>query len=237
MKKNIIVIFLISIFTLSIYADPYTYIQEKGKKKEFYRYEIESLPNGNSVIYLSSYMNDFIRKSKFIVDKNFATLSWDYINPEFEIELFAYRDKNYIYINGYKKGKKILKALKVDSHPWHQLFPFSLSAFIKQNNNINYFWAVHPTDFRHGKFQSKKIKSEKIKLNEIEQEAVKMKLSLTGFLSAFWHAYCWYNPNSGVYLKYNGRVGGIGTPTIEVKLMNLNMAFKNLNALPFREGN
>ncbi len=49
-------------------------------------------------------------------------------------------------------------------------------------------------------------------------EAVKVKVSLGGFLSAFWSAECWYRVSDGRFVKYSGPSGGPGSPEVTTVL-------------------
>ena len=60
---------------------------------------------------------------------------------------------------------------------------------------------------------------EEIKIGNKKYHTVKIKVTLKGWLSMFWHSYYWFRKNDGVFVKFEGVRGGPFTPKTTIQLI------------------
>jgi len=148
-----------------------------------------------------------------------ATLQWELKNPGTNTDIVARREKRSILINGTFEGESIDKKVSIDGAPWYQPMSFSLTSFIKSDKSSVEFWSLRPNDLLSYKMKAKKKEIQLIKIHGKEVEVQKVKVSLTGFRSMFWHGYYWFRKVDGLFMKYEGVNGPPGTPKTIIELI------------------
>ncbi len=141
-----------------------------------------------------------------------ATLQWELKNSGTNTDIVARREKKSILIKGTFKSESIDKKISIDDAPWYQPMSFSLTSFIKSDKSSGEFWSLRPTDLLAFKMKAEKKEVQFIELQGKEVEVQKVKVSLTGLRSMFWHGYYWLRKADGLFMKYEGVNGPPGTP-------------------------
>lgn len=90
---------------------------------------------------------------------------------------------------------------------WVQEFDFSFKPFILSDYRDFKFSIIHPKNLDLHDMVATKQSFEKIDLHGVTREAIKVKVTLTGFKKMFWHADLWFDPQSGDLLKYMATEG------------------------------
>ena len=60
--------------------------------------------------------------------------------------------------------------------------------------------------------KAQKVGIESLSAQNKKVQAQKVKVSLSGPKSMFWHSYYWFGINDGIFLRYEGVNGPPGTP-------------------------
>lgn len=202
-----------------------TRIYEERSKNSLivHRFFIEKSSSGYS-IDLQSEKNGLRIKQKYEVDKNLATLSWNYDDPHRKTNVTAARKGNRIYLSGMHRGNPIEKTFKIDELPWNQTFNIGLEHFALGPEKSMKFWSIGtsgPGNMKITTFKVKKKKIEIITVNGKAVEALHMRMSLTGLLSIFWSGSYWYRKNDGRFVRYQGKGGpGTGVTIMELRSEN-----------------
>lgn len=146
-------------------------------------------------------------------DESLNVLRCEFTNDHAKTILTAARDKNTLILRGTFRGAPIEKKISIDEAPWYQPLSFSLSKFIKNRNTRITFWTINPDTLKAYKMQASKTGlPEILSISGKKYHAQKVKVNLTGMKGAFWHAYYWFELDTGSYLQYEGVNGPPGTP-------------------------
>lgn len=113
-------------------------------------------------------------------------------------QLIAHKDIN---------GKRSEKRYNLGNALWIQEFDFSFKPFILSDYRDFKFSIINPKKLDLHDMVAIKQPLEKLDLNGAVREALKVKVTLTGFKKMFWHADLWFDPRSGDLLKYMANEG------------------------------
>ena len=130
-----------------------------------------------------------------------------------------YRSGSELIASGTARGKEIKKRYRLGSKLWLQEFDFSLKPFILSNQREIKFCIIHPKKLSKHNMAAKKQRIEQLSLNNSTYEALKVKISLTGFKGMFWSAQAWFDTRSGDLLQYIANEGP-NTPTGIITLLS-----------------
>jgi hypothetical protein len=198
-----------------------TRVYEERSKNSLivHRFIIEESSSGYS-IDLQSEKNGLWIKQKYEVEKNLATLSWNYEESNKNTNITAIRKGNQIYLSGMDRGKPINKIFKINELSWNQTFNIGLEHFALAPEKSMKFWSIGtsgPGNMKITTFKVKKKKIETISVNGKTVEAVHLRMSLTGLLSIFWSGSYWYRKSDGRFVRYQGKSGpGTGVAIMEL---------------------
>ncbi len=142
--------------------------------------------------------------------KDGSTLKWSVIKKN--NRFVAVRKENTITVHLEKNGKKKQRILKIDKTPWIQTPEFGFLSLVKSKQKSKLFGIICPRDFSFHKMIANKEGEEEIKIGNKKYHTVKIKVTLKGWLSMFWHSYYWFRKNDGVFVKFEGVRGGPFTP-------------------------
>lgn len=189
------------------------YYKEKTGDKEIIFSLREEDKNSEKWIYANSDEEEHI----FVLNQNLETIRWIFHNKKNNEKNIVERKENTIVVT--KKGKTSeTKKLIIDSSPWYQFLEKSLSLLVTTDLTQKEFWIIRPTDFKEFKMIACKEKKEKINMIGKEFNSVKISVSLPGVVSLFWRVYYWFDRETGLYLKYEGKRGGLSVPKTFVEL-------------------
>lgn len=216
--KVLACISLLFLWNKSVIAQTIEYSETTGKEEQRLKVQITSLSNGKEIIFTDA--NTYAHHV-FVPDG--STQSWTHRDKKEQHEFKAVRKGNLIEINGIFKGKPIGKTVKVDEKPWINKLDHGLSAWAVTDTEETelIFWTLKlSSDLDPILFRAEKEGQETIYIENKTFEAIKVKISLDGLLlSKLWSAHCWYEANSGLFLKFEGTQGGPGSPLTTI-LMN-----------------
>lgn len=145
------------------------------------------------------------------------TTRWEIKNREMDV--VAVRQGEKIVFSGLLQGQEVDRVVRIDDMPWYQPLSFSLRNFVRSQKESVDFWMIRPDSLEAVKMRATRQSLEKIEVNHREEQAVKVEVRLTGFLSAFWSCHYWFRPEDGVFLKYEGVHGPPGTVKTVIQLL------------------
>ncbi len=149
-----------------------------------------------------------IVRQAFRTAADLSTLDWTFSDPGRQMELAAGIRGGEIVLTGSFKGKKVAKAFAAAGPSWNQLFQAGLGSFALSGGKNFQFRAIGtqgPGELKIGKFTVTRKDDERILLAGREIAAVRLRISLSGLLSIFWHGDYWYGSSDGRFLRYRGR--------------------------------
>ncbi|MCF8068666.1 MAG: hypothetical protein K9L30_08790 [Desulfobacterales bacterium] len=159
---------------------------------------------------------------KTITTNNFSleTLHWEISNPENNTNASIRREGNILYVTGTLNGNPIDKKKEIDGSPWYQSTAVSLRPFIVSDQENLDFWSVREETLGIHKIRVTKLSEEILSINGEKIPVQKVKISLTGILSAFWKSHIWYRQSDGVFVRFEGPSGPPGSPHMIVELIS-----------------
>ncbi len=117
------------------------------------------------------------------------------------------RDGPYLIATKEVNGNKTQKQFHIGNDLWVQEFDFSFKPFIISDYRNFKFSIVRPKNLDLHSMIATKQGYEKIDLNGKVYDALRVKITLTGFKKMFWHADLWFDPQAGDLLKYMANEG------------------------------
>lgn len=200
MKKIVVIIFLLPVLLIGLVTNNY----KISIGDDIYYSSFSTTKTDSLILY--KYDHEAEQQINYY---NLDGSTWKFTHTDStkNIDFSAIKNGNEIILYG-KNGKIFIdKTVEIDDSPWKQSMSYSLSEFALSNKDHLEFWII-----RLDKFEAIKMKAEKEELEEItivneQYLAVKVKISATGFRSAFWHGYYWFRNSDGLFLRYKGLNG------------------------------
>lgn len=162
-----------------------------------YRVELASRRSGGGVI-----------RQTFRTAADLSTLAWTFSDPERRMEWSAELRCGAVILSGSTGSRKVDRKFAAGDLPWNQLFQMGLGPFAISGGKSFRFRSIGtegPGEMKIGKFTVTRQGEEKIKNGGKEIAAVRLRVSLSGLLSIFWHGDYWYRKGDGRFLRYSGR--------------------------------
>jgi hypothetical protein len=147
-------------------------------------------------------------RQTFRTDAGLATLAWTFSDPTRRLELAAHVQGAEIVLSGSDGGKAVAKRFAAAGPPWNQLFQMGLGPFVISGEKRMSFRSIGtegPGELKLGKFTVTRQGDETIGLGGKEVVAVRLRVSLSGLLSVFWHGDYWFRRGDGRFLRYRGK--------------------------------
>lgn len=218
--KKILGLFIIPlIVTLSIgvtvSATEKNYVY-KGTTKDVVVTYNEKVAKGNEIIDISFSNNGDVTKT--ILNPDFTTKTWEYRDKEQNTKLVAEKNGAVIQVKGRVKGKEISREFKIGNRPWYQAVNLSFGVFVLSGKDRQEFWIMQ--NLKGYNMVAIRDKEEILQVNGQDVAAVKVRMTLTGWVSRFWNVYYWFRKSDGLYLRYEGANGSPGTPVTVIELVN-----------------
>ena len=157
-----------------------------------------------------------------VCNPDYSTKSWEMVDPQRKTRLTVERLENIIQIRGLFKGREIVKEVKVDGRILNQMWDAPLAAWIRSDKKTLEFWTVRPTDLKEFVMLARKEAEETIRVNNDAMAAVKVKLSVSGWMAKFWSVYYWFRKSDGLFIRYEGMEGPPGTPKTIMEVIDEN---------------
>ena len=121
---------------------------------------------------------------------------------------------NGIYsISGKFNGKQISKKVKSKGKPWYQNIAYNAGLTLKNGRSVEYE-CFRPDNIKLYTMSAAKKGTEKLD----GKNAVRIEVSLTGFMSAFWSCDYYFDTSSLMFVGYKGVNGGFGTPETKISV-------------------
>ncbi len=118
-----------------------------------------------------------------------------------------------------ENGSRMERFFSLGRDFWVQEFDFSFKPFILSGNSDFKFSIVDPEKLNLHKMIATKRGIDRTEVNGKYHAALRVKVTLRGFKSMFWHADLWYDQESGDLLKYEADKGP-NTPTSIITLFS-----------------
>jgi len=189
-------------------AETLTYQEVEGTATVIHSLTIHPTPSGFLVELSSSRPGGGAVRQTFQTAPDLSTLAWTFSDPERQMELSARRQGEVVTLSGSFRGRPVAKEFKTGGLPWNQLFQMGLENFALATAGSMKFCSIgtqRPGEMKMGKFTVTRENEEKILLGGKEIAAVRLRVSLSGLLSIFWHSDYWYRKSDGCFLRYRGK--------------------------------
>lgn len=149
---------------------------------------------------------------------NGATLRWA-MNKNGRI-MRGVRQGNSIEFSDELNGKITTESKKIDGDLWIQPIEYGLQWLVRdQDKNKCFFWTISPSDGSIIKLVAKKNGVERITIGDREYDTAKVRLTVSGWKSMFWSVDYWFRESDGLFLKFKGAYGFVGTPETVTELI------------------
>ncbi len=219
MKRFLLVFCLLLVVCLGTYTcvDGKTYIYKETTGNNSMTTNLTQDDGLNDITISFSNNNE---THQLVCSKDYATKTWKYSNTTQGTAIEAERAGDIIKLKGTLNKKEIQNNIKIDQAPWFEFIEVSLVNFLKSNDQTTAFWMIQPNNLKTYKMIAKKKNTEVITVNDQKIEAMKVTVTLQGFLSMFWSVNYWFRISDHTFVRYEGVRGGPGTPKTITQLLN-----------------
>lgn len=206
--KHIIVIALTLFLAVFVMAQERNYISTCGKTKTSVKWSEE---HKDGKIYLNTIQGN--ERHEYILDNGYKTESWKIINPVSNTSLTVSLKNGKYSISGKFNGKPISKTVKSKGKPWYQNIAYNAGLTLKNGKSLEY------ECFRPDNIKLYTMSAVKKGIEEFDgRNTVKIEVSLTGFMSAFWSCDYYFDTATLMFVGYKGVNGGPGTPETKISI-------------------
>jgi hypothetical protein len=189
-------------------AETLTYREVDGDRRTTHTITIVPAGTGYGVELTSRRDGGDAVRQTFRVAAGLSTQGWSFSDPGRRMELAAAVRGGEIVLSGSFQGKKVDERFDADGAPWNQLFQMGLGPFVLSGRKSMSFRSIGtqgPGELKIGKMTVTRQGEEAIELNGRTVAAVRVRISLSGLLSVFWHGDYWYRKSDGRFLRYRGK--------------------------------
>jgi hypothetical protein len=197
-------------------ARMYRYRERTGTKTIALERTIEK--SGNAIRL--SYVEGDAASSSVDCRADYDHADWHYMRIADKTDFFMEKTGRTLKVSGILNGKPCDKSWELDGSPWYQTLEFALLPWLEGKDEAIRFWTVRPTDLELFKMIAIREGDQTIELEGERVDAIKVRVTLTGAKSVFWHADYWFRKSDLVFVRYLAVRGGPGTPRTEIVLID-----------------
>lgn len=185
------------------------YVSECGGHKTTITWREER--KGEKIYLYTTEGND---KHEYVLDNSFQTESWKVTSPLTHTHLNVILKGGKYSITGTFQGKRVSRTIASKGHAWYQNIAFNVWHTLKNKSSVKYE-CFRPDNLKLYTM----IASIQGKEDFEGIRATNIKVSLTGFLSAFWSCCYYFDPITSKFIGYKGVNGAPGTPETTIKII------------------
>lgn len=158
-------------------------------------------------------------KTLIITTPERVTQSFTYQSKNKKSQYSIHRDGDYLIASREVNGERTERQFHIRNGSWVQEFDFCFKPYVLSNFRDFKFSIIHPKKMSLHNMIATKQGFEQININGKIYDALKVKVTLTGFKKMFWHANLWYDVQAGDLIKYMAN-DGPNTPLSTITLFS-----------------
>lgn len=158
-------------------------------------------------------------KTLIVTTPDRVTKSFSYHNNDRNDHYSIHREGGKLIAIQEVNGQRNERHFNIGNDSWVQEFDFCFKPFILSNFRDFKFSIVHPKKLDLHSMVATKQGFETVDVHGKLYDALKVKVTLTGFKKMFWHADLWFDPQAGDLLKYMANEGP-NTPLSTITLFS-----------------
>jgi len=197
--SSILLIFIIAAFSAPV--EKYAYRMRIGNKSAVNRWTRE-MRSGTIVLGSENMMTDEF--DTMICNGGYETIEWFYTSGNKGTRLSGTRKNNLVEISGFAKGKPVRTSITLEEGSWYQFPEFAFSHMLASNRESAVYYIFWPDKFIFYAMKAKRIGEEPVLYDGKTVDAIKVKVTLTGFKSIFWSSYYWFRKPDYLFVRYEG---------------------------------
>ena len=158
-------------------------------------------------------------KTLIVTSPERVTQSFSHHHKHRNDQYSIHRKGDYLIASREIGDEKTQKQFHIGKESWVQEFDFCFKPFIHSSFRDFKFSIVHPKKLSLHSMIATKQGLDQIEVHGKVYDALKVKVTLTGFKKMFWHADLWFDPQAGDLLKYMANEGP-NTPLSTITLFS-----------------
>ncbi len=178
-----------------------TYDEKTGVVVNTFDITIGDIQGGQRTVYWKKKEGKYITLEEYVLDRQYATLSWKVNRPGDQTFYVGKREGNMLLLNGKLDGKAFNKKIKIDGKPFYYNPKLGLVQFVKSGKHSLKFWALRNDDVTEYLMVAQNKGPEIIKINGQDVEAIKVNWTLPDFRSAFFKRVYWFRKSDNLYIR------------------------------------
>ena len=211
---------VLSVFSTSVYGNEYKTLVQKynettsGVQIE-YAYSITKTASG-FILELSS--SDL--KEKCITDTSYFCMIWEYSCTAKNTQFVAERKNNTIHLVGIFEGQKIDRKIETSNLPWVQFWEYGINNMLESKKSNMEFISIDPSKSEKIRtFVVKRKSVHKIDIDNQEEDAIHLVISIKGLPAFIFHADYWVRETDYLFLR-SEMPQGLFAPIIRFQISN-----------------
>lgn len=218
--------FIAGVFSLLLFVVQASSYAQENVNTYLYQVIMDDVVS-DSVEWKTYDLNDTI-----VIVTHFGDVQYMYLcNPDFSVcgynmekgngdYLHVRRVGENIKVEGMKEGEPIYYLKPAGDTPWYQNLGWAPTNMLLQGKEKCLFTFLRPDNFSEMSMKAEIVDYEDLIIRNRSVNAVKVRVSLTGFLQHFWSGYYWYRRSDCKMLKYSGNSGPPGSPRVKMLLID-----------------
>ncbi len=216
LRKKVLTLLFCIFFTSPMYAYTVSYIFDEETEGEHHKtiWNLEKTHDSYHVIFDNPFGT-----IRLVCSENYLITSLSKQSQNKMKYKMTLKGKT-LTAEGDIEGTFTTKKIKLGKRPWVQQFGFGFKPFAISSDKSLVFYFINPTNFHPIKMIAKKEKIETLTIMGKEIKVQKIRITLTGFMSMFWHAEIWFNLENNSLVMYKSNEGP-GTPVTTLTLIEV----------------
>lgn len=207
-----IALFLTSLTTFAQPLETYCYRETRGSD---IRYFFWTLVGGDPLVLGSG---DGVEWHLNVLGPQGASLGWLLADVGMKTDLRILRNGPSLQLAGLFSGQSLERVVAIDDAPWYQALSIGLRNLLHSRTTTLEFWMVRPDTLDVRRMRAERGTLEVVDVEGVKRQARRVRTTAVGIPAWIWHGDYWFDDDSGVFLRYQGRSGPPGAPMNLIEL-------------------
>lgn len=207
--KQFITILSVLLFAAFATAQERRFISTCGKTQTEIKWS-EEHQNGQTLLHTVQGGE----RHEYLLGSGYKTERWKIVNTSAKTDLTVSFDRGIYSVSGLFNGKQISKRVKSKGKPWYQNIAYNAGLTLRDGESVEYE-CFRPDNMKLYVMYAAKKGTEPFD----GREALRIKVGLTGFMSAFWSSDYYFDTDTRLFVGYRGVNGGPGTPETKISVL------------------
>ena len=163
--------------------------------------DIGELVDGRRVCSFKKREGGFVQEEEYVLDENYATLSWKFSSNVDDTDYTGERLDKEIVLKGTFNGEALDKKITIGTEPLYVNPKLGLSGFVASGKKMDEFWFLRHDKLKVIKMAAKNQGIEIIKYRAADVETTKVYWAPKGIGAMFFKRIYWFRNSDNLYIR------------------------------------